>query len=80
MRKAIVTANANYDDLQPVNGKLSPIGVNAIMILAAYCLACGEGIPYDVAQEYIDSMMPNDKRYIDIINRTSALVKKNTTP
>lgn len=80
MRKAIVTANATYNDLQPVNGCLSPKGVNAIVVLAAYCLACGEGVPYDVAQEYLDSMQPSDKRYTDIINRTSTLVKKNMTP
>lgn len=79
-RKAIVTANATYDDLQPVNGKLSPQGVNAIVVLAAYSLALGEGIPYDVAQEYLDGMQLGDKRYADILKRTSELVKKNLIP
>lgn len=79
-RKALRQANVSYSDLQPVGGKMSAEGLDAIAIITAHALAAGEGITYEQAQEYIDNMHPADPRYQDLVKRTSELLKKNSNP
>lgn len=77
-RKALRKANATYSDLQAADGMLSPAGIDAIAIMMAFALAAGEGISYEEAQDYIDSMHPTDPRYKDLMRRTAELLKKNS--
>lgn len=80
LRKALRIANANYSDLQPVNGVMSAAGLDAIAVTMAFSLSAGENISYEEAQEYIDNMHPADERYQSLIKRTAELLKKNLNP
>lgn len=79
-RKALRKANATYSDLQAADGMLSPAGIDAVAVMVGFALAAGEGISYEEAQDYVDSMHPSDDRYQSLVKRTAELLKKNSNP
>ena len=76
IRKALLAADATFEDLQPVNGKLSAKGFNAVVIITAHALALGEGIAYDVAQDYVDNIEVGDPKFDELVKKTTDLLKK----